>query len=131
MPASRPASRPGPAQSSSSSSTRSRYPGRRGILVRMANVRSDVRPLHLRWQPTLMSALGDAPAFDPSFASARRVALDDAAWVEHAPGWVNGSETLFEDIVEHAPWEHRTVRMYDRMVDEPRLTAWYGQSLAD
>jgi alkylated DNA repair dioxygenase AlkB len=97
----------------------------------MANVRSDVRPLHLRWQPTLMSALGDAPAFDPSFASARRVALDDAAWVEHVPGWVGGAETLFEEIVEHAPWEHRTVRMYDRMVDEPRLTAWYGQALAD
>ncbi len=97
----------------------------------MANVRSDVRPLHLRWQPTLMSALGDTPTFDASFASARRVELDDSAWVEHVPGWVGGAETLFEDIVEHAPWEHRTVRMYDRMVDEPRLTAWYGQALAD
>jgi alkylated DNA repair dioxygenase AlkB len=97
----------------------------------MANVRSEARPLHLRWQPTLMSALAHEPGFDPSFATAQRIALDDSAWVEHVPGWVTGAETLFETIVEHAPWEHRTVRMYDRMVDEPRLTAWYGQALAD
>jgi alkylated DNA repair dioxygenase AlkB len=97
----------------------------------MANVRSDTGPLHLRWQPTLLSALGVAPACDSSFASAQRVALDESAWVEHVTGWVHGAEALFEDVVEHAPWEHRTVRMYDRMVDEPRLTAWYGQALGD
>jgi alkylated DNA repair dioxygenase AlkB len=97
----------------------------------MTNVRSDVRPLELRWQPTLLSALGDAPAFDTSFATARRVALDESAWVEHVQGWVQGADTLFEQVLEHAPWEHRTVRMYDRMVDEPRLTAWYGRALAN
>lgn len=97
----------------------------------MANVRSDPGPLHLHWQPTLLSALGDAPSFEPTFATARRVDLDDEAWVEHVPGWVRSSETLFEDIVEHASWEHRTVQMYDRMVDEPRLTAWYGRALSD
>ena len=66
------------------------------------------------------------PRSTPSFAGARRIALDDAAWVEHVAGWVDGADALFEDVVAHAPWEHRTVRMYDRMVDEPRLTAWYG-----
>ena len=44
-------------------------------------------------------------------------------------GWVRGADALFEAVVAHAPWEHRTVRMYDRMVDEPRLTAWYGRTL--
>ena len=34
-------------------------------------------------------------------------------------------------LAGHAPWEHRTVRMYDRMVEEPRLTAWYGRTLGD
>lgn len=97
----------------------------------MANVRSDLGPLHLHWQPTLVSALDDAPSFDPAFASARRIALDETAWVDHVAGWVQGAEALFEAVVANAPWEHRTVKMYDRMVDEPRLTAWYGRVLRD
>ncbi len=97
----------------------------------MANVRSEDDGLHLRWQPTLLGALDDTPAFDPTFSSARRVALDDSAWVEHVEAWVRGTEALFAEVVGNAPWEHRRVRMYDRMVDEPRLTAWYGTALHD
>ena len=88
-------------------------------------------PGQLTWQPTLLGGPGATPGFDPSFAGARRVALDDNAWVEHVTAWVRGADALFETVVAHAPWEHRTVRMYDRMVEEPRLTAWYGRSLDD
>jgi alkylated DNA repair dioxygenase AlkB len=96
----------------------------------MANVRSiHVQRSDLHWQPTLLGALDRAPAIDSTFQRARRIALDAHAWVEHVAGWVDGDEELFEHIVEHAPWEHRTVRMYDRMVAEPRLTAWYGRAL--
>ena len=94
-------------------------------------MRSVPGPDGLRWQPTLLGDPGAAPAFDPSFTSARHIALDDAAWVDHVAGWVHGADTLFEHVVAHAPWEHRTVRMYDRMVEEPRLTAWYGHALDD
>ena len=98
----------------------------------MANVRSgSIQPARLTWQPTLLGDPGAAPAFDPSFTNARRIALDEAAWVDHVTGWVHGADTLFEHVVAHAPWEHRTVRMYDRMVEEPRLTAWYGRALDD
>jgi alkylated DNA repair dioxygenase AlkB len=90
----------------------------------MANVRSV-----LRWQPTLFGDPGEAPAFDGAFTGARRADLDGTAWVEHVAGWVRGADSLFETVVAHAPWEHRTVRMYDRMVEEPRLTAWYGHTL--
>jgi len=90
----------------------------------MANVRSA-----LHWQPTLLGNPGEAPAFDETFAGARRVDLDDNAWIDHVAGWVRGADSLFEAVVAHAPWEHRTVRMYDRMVGEPRLTAWYGRGL--
>jgi alkylated DNA repair dioxygenase AlkB len=93
----------------------------------MANVRSG--PGSLSWQPTLPGDSGDPPAFDASFRGARRVALDDAAWVDQVTAWVRGADALFEAVVAHAPWAHRTVRMYDRMVDEPRLTAWYGTTL--
>jgi len=101
-------------------------------VARMANVRSiraDREELH--WQPTLLTAVADTATFDASFATARRIALDDSAWVDHVSGWVDGADALFEVVVADAPWEHRTVRMYDRMVEEPRLTAWYGHSLAD
>src|SRR6202162_3721054 len=98
----------------------------------MANVRSwSIQPARLTWQPTLLGDPGDSPAFDPSFTNARRIALDEAAWVDHVTGWVHGADTVFEHVVAHAPWEHRTVRMYDRMVEEPRLTAWYGRALDD
>jgi alkylated DNA repair dioxygenase AlkB len=95
----------------------------------MANIRSGLG--RVSWQPTLLGDPGATPAFDPSFAGARRVALDDSAWVEHVGSWVRGADALFETVVAHAPWEHRTVRMYDRMVEEPRLSAWYGRTLDD
>jgi alkylated DNA repair dioxygenase AlkB len=90
----------------------------------VANTRS------LRWQPSLLDPAGE-PSIDASFAAARRVDLGRGAWVEHCPGWVRGASELFARTVECAPWQHRTVPMYGRMVDEPRLTAWYGNDLAD
>jgi alkylated DNA repair dioxygenase AlkB len=90
----------------------------------VTNVRSD-----LQWQPSLLD--GDDADFDASFASARRIELDGAAWIEHAPGWVRGAGALFTAVLESAPWEQRRVHMYDRMVDEPRLTAWYGTAPDD
>lgn len=99
----------------------------------VANVRSApaAADLNLCWQPTLLGALGDAPRFDATFRGERHLTLDGSAWVEHVGGWVQGADALFERIVEIAPWEHRVVHMYDRMVDEPRLTAWYGRALDD
>jgi alkylated DNA repair dioxygenase AlkB len=91
----------------------------------MANTRS------LLWQPSLLDASVDAPSFDARFASARRVPLDEFAWVEHVRGWVRGADALFATIVNDAPWNQRRVHMYDRMVDEPRLIAWYGTALDD
>ena len=82
----------------------------------MANTRS------LLWQPSLLDA-GNEPGFDPDFTSARHVPLDDTAWVEHVPGWVQGADALFATIIDRAPWAQRRVHMYDRMVDEPRLIA--------
>lgn len=96
----------------------------------MANVRSiSAARDALHWQPNLLTSDAAAPAIDAAFSSARRIALDDAAWVDHVGGWVRGDDALFEHIVAHAPFQHRTVRMYDRMVQEPRLTAWYGSAL--
>jgi alkylated DNA repair dioxygenase AlkB len=94
----------------------------------MANTRSHTPDLS--WQPSLLDA-ATAPGFDPSFSTARRIALDADAWVDRVPGFVSGAALLFAEIVERAPWEQRRVHMYERMVDEPRLTAWYGKALID
>lgn len=79
----------------------------------------------------MLDAGAPHPDFDASFRRAQRVALDRAAWIEHVPAWVSGATDLFETILARAPWTHRTVPMYGRMVEEPRLTAWHGSDLDD
>jgi alkylated DNA repair dioxygenase AlkB len=74
----------------------------------------------LVWQPSL---LGDVPPdFDAGFARAERRDLGSGAWLEEVPGWAQGSDVLFEALLEGAPWASHERRMYDRMVVEPRLT---------
>lgn len=77
------------------------------------------------WQPSLL-AFEAGPAVDASFDGARRRFLGRGAWVDVVPGWVHGADALFSDILEAAPWKSRTRRMWDSVVDEPRLTtgAW-------
>src|ERR1700748_1571046 len=62
---------------------------------------------------------------DRSFASARRIDLDEHAWVEHVPAWLTGADRLFTLLLEQAGWEQRDRWMINRVVTEPRLTAEY------
>ena len=82
----------------------------------------------LIWQPSLFSA-DERPDVDRSFAALKRVRLDHQAWVDHASGWVSGSDLVFEQILEGRDWAQRSRRMYDQTVQEPRLTApWNAHS---
>jgi hypothetical protein len=74
----------------------------------------------LAWQPSLLDA--SAVEIDPEFHTLRRRELADGAWVDHAPGWCRGADALFAGLLEDTPWSGREVRMYDRIVPEPRLT---------
>lgn len=77
------------------------------------------------YQGSLFGTL--TPTFDEGFAEARRVDLDAATWVEHTPGWLRGSDAVFDELVATLPLRQRTgVRMFDQIVDEPRLSAWWG-----
>lgn len=73
------------------------------------------------------SLLGMLPIdFDRSFASVRREQLDDTTWVDHAANWCEGSDDLFDELTSTLPLRQRTgVRMYEQIVDEPRLSAWW------
>jgi alkylated DNA repair dioxygenase AlkB len=79
----------------------------------------------LTWQPSLLEAAA-APDIDESFSSLQRIQLDRASWVDHAPGWVSGSDLLFADLLAGVSWGQRSRRMYDHHVLEPRLTSWWG-----
>jgi alkylated DNA repair dioxygenase AlkB len=75
-------------------------------------------------QAQQMSLLGcGAPAIDETFSALRRVQLDDTAWVEHAPSWVEGHQALMDELVRTTRWQSQRREMYERTVDVPRLTA--------
>jgi alkylated DNA repair dioxygenase AlkB len=78
----------------------------------------------LTWQPSLLAADAE-PVIDDAFARLTRIQLDETAWVDHASGWVTGSDEVFRRLHEEAPWQHHVVPMYGRMVAQPRLTAWW------
>ncbi len=81
------------------------------------------------FQPSL---LGRAPpGFDPGFRSLVRIALDETAWLDHAPGWVTGADALFEEVLRARRWGQRTRRMHQGPVLEPRLTSLWTLSSGD
>ncbi|MGV9823971.1 alpha-ketoglutarate-dependent dioxygenase AlkB [Gordonia sp. NPDC003429] len=55
----------------------------------------------------------------------RRI-LTNGAWVDLRPGWIGASETLFDRLHTDVPWRAERRRMYDRVVDVPRLVCHYG-----
>lgn len=56
----------------------------------------------------------------------RRTVLGDGAWVDHLPGWLRGSDELFDRLVERVPWHAERRVMWDNEVAVPRLTKYYG-----
>jgi alkylated DNA repair dioxygenase AlkB len=74
-------------------------------------------------QGSLFGALDPAP--DAAFAGAVRTWLDDASWVELVPAWLAGADEVFATLSDQLPWQQRRVTMYDRLLDEPRLTWWW------
>ena len=84
----------------------------------------EVNP-RLAWQPSL---LGSGPVEpDREFRTLRRLQLDDRSWVDYAPGWLDGADELFDELLRIGSWQQREVWMYERKVREPRLTAgWRG-----
>jgi alkylated DNA repair dioxygenase AlkB len=65
------------------------------------------------------------PAVEPGFAGLTRTVLGAGgdAWVDHVPAWLAGADTLFATLLAELEWEGRVVPMYERLVDQPRLTA--------
>ena len=62
----------------------------------------------------------------PIAARIERTELSDGAWVDVLPGWFEGADDLFTELVESIPWRAERRPMYDNVVDVPRLLHNYG-----
>ncbi|GAB2955466.1 alpha-ketoglutarate-dependent dioxygenase AlkB [Nonomuraea fastidiosa] len=78
------------------------------------------------FQASLLS-FGEELGLGPLAGAVRRTHLGHGAWIDLRPGWLSGADTLFERLAEQVPWQAERRRMYDRVVDVPRLLAFYGE----
>jgi alkylated DNA repair dioxygenase AlkB len=82
----------------------------------------------------VQGSLLDAPAADggqvPPLVDVPRLELGDGAWVDLLPGWVRGADALFDRLLDRVPWRAERRPMYERVVDVPRLLAFYDEHVA-
>ena len=57
-----------------------------------------------------------------------RTTLCDDAWIDVQRCWLHGADVLFERLRDAVPWRGERRQMYERVVDVPRLLAFYDQS---
>ncbi|WP_113702359.1 alpha-ketoglutarate-dependent dioxygenase AlkB [Nonomuraea lactucae] len=63
----------------------------------------------------------------PLGGAVRRTTLDHGAWIDVLPGWMAGADALFDRLVDVVPWREERRRMYDKVVDVPRLLKFYDE----
>jgi alkylated DNA repair dioxygenase AlkB len=76
----------------------------------------------LTWQASLF----EPPTPGLSFDGLTRHVLDERTWVDEVPCWQPGHGDLFDQLLAEAPWRQRERKMYDKVVLEPRMVAWWG-----
>jgi alkylated DNA repair dioxygenase AlkB len=80
------------------------------------------------FQGSLLDGFDDVPRLSALEGRLERIPLSEGAWVDVLPGWLQGSDGLFLRLVEEVPWRAERRQMYDRVVDVPRLLAYYGET---
>src|ERR671916_3299503 len=79
----------------------------------------------LAHQPSMWD-LAEETALTPLADRVVRHQLSRGAWVDHLPGWVEGSEAVLEVLLGDIGWRADRRQMYEREVAVPRLLRWYG-----
>lgn len=74
--------------------------------------------------PALQSSL-----FEPAsgYGEPVRMPLSRGAWIDLAPGWLPDADALFDRLAGSVPWQADRRRMYERVLDVPRLLAFYDE----
>ena len=82
------------------------------------------------YQPSMLDQM-TAPSIGPLAGALMRHRLTAGAWVDVLPGWVQGSDEVFETLRTAVDWRAERRQMYDDVVDVPRLLRWYpaGETL--
>ncbi|MEU7932829.1 alpha-ketoglutarate-dependent dioxygenase AlkB [Micromonospora echinofusca] len=78
------------------------------------------------YQPSMLDLTTAGPSLSPLTGRLRRHPLSHGAWVDHLPGWVTGSDEVFDVLLRDVPWRAERRTMYDAEVDVPRLLCWYA-----
>ncbi len=87
--------------------------------------------------PTIAPVQGNLFAAGPPGARAsatfERIDLAGGAWVDVARNWFGGADELAERLMAGVDWHHHERWIYERLVEEPRLSRWYsaGEALPD
>ena len=76
------------------------------------------------FQGSLLDGLEPAGPGDLT-GTVRRTLLSGGAWLDLRPAWLNGADALFERLRDTVPWRAERRQMYERVVDVPRLLAFY------
>ncbi len=83
------------------------------------------------YQPSMLDLMtGPSTALEPLPGHLVRHTLTAGAWVDVSPGWVRGSDPVFETLLTEVDWRAERRAMYDGVVDVPRLLRWYGRGEA-
>jgi alkylated DNA repair dioxygenase AlkB len=79
------------------------------------------------YQPSMLDLVAGptAPTLGPLPGRLTRHRLTAGAWVDVLPGWLQGSDEVFETMLG-IDWRADRRQMYDSVVDVPRLLRWYG-----
>ncbi|WP_238013975.1 alpha-ketoglutarate-dependent dioxygenase AlkB [Dactylosporangium sp. AC04546] len=84
--------------------------------------------MDLAYQPSMFdTAVAAGPALGPLDGHVVRHELSRGAWVDHLPGWVLGSDAILQTLLDDVDWRAERRKMYDGVVDVPRLLRWYGE----
>ena len=65
------------------------------------------------------------PVVDPD-AALERIDLDDESWIDISRDWLLGADTLLDELIDRVDWKQGRRPMFDRVVDDPRLSRWYA-----
>jgi alkylated DNA repair dioxygenase AlkB len=65
----------------------------------------------------------EEPGYDSELRSLDRTDLGAGAWIDYLSKWVKGQETVLEALWTTTRWQAQQRRMYERVVDVPRLVA--------
>lgn len=71
------------------------------------------------------------PVQESLFDLSERRQLGDGAWLDVRPNWVTEGTDLVAELRSAVPWRAERRRMYDRLLDVPRLVSFHDLAAGD